>query len=244
MSDDNLKSFTSWKLDWVDALMVGVGHREFRIATCLLQHANGSTRLINPSQGRIAKILGSNATSVKRAITKLAKDGVIERVRHNRQRSNIYRFSDTWKGAMMDLKAQREDEWREERARTARYSEGAEVTCQDEPEGAEAPHREGAEATCPDGAEVTPKHLKGTPEVEHLNVEAGSEVEVLSTEASPLRSALPKSAVASNGRVADSNPTSGAIALAETAIVKQFRKAAVDPKASLDRLEAQMAGRH
>lgn len=160
MEDEEIKSFTSWKLDWINALMIGVDHREFRTAVCLLQHANRETKLIMPSQQRIALLLGCSPTAVKRAIGKLVRDGWLKVVRFNRQMSNQYRFVEAKREAMVDLRQFREDEWQVLR----RKSEGSETPPQKSPEGAEVPRREGAEVLPPEGAEVTPEHLKGTPE--------------------------------------------------------------------------------
>ena len=37
------KNFTTWKMQWVDALMIGVDSREFRVAVCLLEHVGTKT---------------------------------------------------------------------------------------------------------------------------------------------------------------------------------------------------------
>jgi predicted transcriptional regulator len=167
MADANIKSFTSWKLAWADALMIGVEPRDFRVAFCLLQHANASTRDIYPSQARIAFLLRCSESTVERAVAKLVKNGWLERSRENRQQSNSYRFVESKLNAMTDEREFREYEWRKIRARL-RTSEPSDLTPQNWGDPAEVTGREPSEVTGPDPAEVRGKHLKGTPEGEHL----------------------------------------------------------------------------
>lgn len=159
------KSFTSWKMDWINALMIGVGPREFRVAVCLLQHANSRTKLIMPAQARVAKLLGSSTKAVERAVKELITGGWIEVTRTNRQRSNHYQFVEAKRMAMIDLRQSREDEWEVIRRR----SDQTEVRGQELPDQTQVSPREQTEVSVPDQTEVGGKHLKGTPEGEHLN---------------------------------------------------------------------------
>jgi len=182
--DTDLKSFTSWKLDWINALMIGVEHREFRVAVCLLQHANRETKLIMPSQRRIALLLGCSVRAVERAIGKLVADGWLRAVRRNRQMSNQYHFVEARREAMIDLRQYREDEWEIIRGR----SDPSEVSGQKSPDPSEVSGREPSEVSGLEPTDVTGKHLNTTPEgnTQRLGYDKKDEVGQYTREARPL----------------------------------------------------------
>lgn len=112
---DQKRSFASWKLDWIDALLVGLDAREFRVAACLLQFAGQRDRLIFPSQARIAALLGVSERAVRRAIAQLVTDGWLEAMRPNRHFANSYRFVEVKRDAMIELRQVREAAFRDGR---------------------------------------------------------------------------------------------------------------------------------
>lgn len=164
VEDEEARSFTSWKMDWINALMIGVDHREFRVSVCMLQHANRKTKLIKPAQHRIAILLGCSVSAVERAISVLVKSGWLEITRRNRQSSNHYQFVEAKRTAMVDLRQSREDAWGDIISLRRKAPDPAEVKGQDQPDPAEVKGPEPSEMTGRDPAEVTGEHLKGTPE--------------------------------------------------------------------------------
>jgi predicted transcriptional regulator len=91
---DGLRSFASWKFTILDALASCLDAREFQVAYCLLQCADSKSRAIFPSQARIAALVGRDTSSVKRAISKMIKLGVLRAARKNMRRSNSYVFDE------------------------------------------------------------------------------------------------------------------------------------------------------
>lgn len=102
------RDFAKWKFDTIELLMVGLDHREFRVANYLLARMNRVTRLINPSQRRMGVILGMDESAVRRAIKKLVDDEVVLVSRDNRQKTNHYEFSAAKLSEFYDLKRDRE----------------------------------------------------------------------------------------------------------------------------------------
>jgi hypothetical protein len=107
---DQKRSFASWKLDWIDALLVGLDHREFRVAVCMLQFA-GPDRLIFPSQERMALLLGCERKVVARAIGRMVKEGWIESRRRARHLPNAYQFVDAKRDEMALERGRRNDQF-------------------------------------------------------------------------------------------------------------------------------------
>jgi DNA-binding MarR family transcriptional regulator len=227
VADDNeLKSFTSLKLDWIDALMVAVSGPEFRVAVCLLQHANADTMRIFPSQQRIATLLGLDASTVKRRIAALVRDGVLVRERSNRRMSNSYSFSRAWIAAALRQRDERIN-------RLLAIRDGASAPPQETPEGASARLLDGASTPPAERASAPPKHLKGTPEAEHLEpgCEENGEVYIGSK---PADKAPPNGAHGS-GRATRTTLPEISPALAATKAFQESRvRPRVDPKVSLD----------
>lgn len=161
-TDDKRRKFASWKLSWIDAMMVGLAPREFRVAVCLLQFANKENKLIFPSQARMAALLGASVSSVERAIAAMVSAGWLEKRRQNRHLPNSYRFVESMRDAMADLRTQRTDDYKAERWGRP-DPDPAEVTGPDLDDPAEVTGLDPANLKGPDPAEVTGKHLYGSP---------------------------------------------------------------------------------
>ncbi len=184
MEEDDKREFAAWKFRTIDLLNVGLGHREARVAICLLGHINRVTRLVNPSQRRVAILLDMDESAVRRAIKKLVEIGLLEVERANRQRSNHYAFSASKLNEFYDLRRDREE--------LARVSDREEVSAQICSDGEETPGRDEEETPSPDREEVSPKLLKGTIEGNHEDSAGIKGGEVLSQEVGLGASAAPK----------------------------------------------------
>lgn len=199
MAETDIKGFSAWKFEWINALMIGVDHREFKVAVCLLQHASKETKLIKPSQERIAVLLGCTSKTVERATSKLVKSRVLEKVRQNRQSTNQYRFLEPWRDVMTDVRTQREDEWREIRGSRIVTPDPTDVSAQKQSDPTDVSAPEQTDVSVPDPTDVGGKHLPLTPAAHHL-LSSGIEEEDLSSttvivdgheQASPQAKALP-----------------------------------------------------
>lgn len=105
----------TWKFKWYEALTVGVKPKNLPVAQILLQHCSGKGGLINPSQARIAYLLGCDTSTVERAIKELAAMGVIQKVRWSRTASNRYCFVEAWKETQILERIRLSMEWQEQR---------------------------------------------------------------------------------------------------------------------------------
>jgi hypothetical protein len=149
------QTFTSWKLDWINALSIGTRNGEFLIGVALLQHADATTRIINPSQARLAYIFDCSVRSIERAISALVARGVMKAVRRHRQTSNHYRFVDAWKDEMLAIKAARESELKQKR----RISDPTDLSGREH----EVLTPDPTELTGLDPTDLSGKHLSLTP---------------------------------------------------------------------------------
>jgi hypothetical protein len=156
---ESARAFITWKLGWLHSLMAGVqGHREFRVAVCLLQFANRNSKAIFPAQARIAAELGCSERAVKRAIANLVTEGWLEARRPNRHLPNAYRFDESKRDASDALLAERLAVYRQGRW------EGTDVSPQNddlaEAEGTDVSRPEGADVSLLEGTDVSPKHIE------------------------------------------------------------------------------------
>lgn len=161
MASDDAQPFASWKLDWIDALTIGVEGRDLAVAIHLLQCQNRDTGIINPSQQRIALILGCSLRSVERAINHLARDQVIAITRYRRRDSVRYAFLEPWKEQWLPVKRKRESDWRD-----LRTKDPTNVAAREHPEDDEPGMKsvsDPTDLTGPDPTDLTGKHLNRTP---------------------------------------------------------------------------------
>ena len=153
----SVRTFTSWKLGLLDALVVGLDSREFRLAFCLLQFADSTTRAIFPSQARIAALLGCHESSVKRAIAAMIDLGVLQSRRKNMRVSNAYAFVESKRDELEKTRKIREAEFLASRwgwpevldlppqLHCQADKDGSEVSRQTDVDSAEPDRREGLE---------------------------------------------------------------------------------------------------
>src|SRR5262249_1691315 len=97
ISDDSRQgkrnqSWTSRKMDYIDAANLRLAGAPFKVAVCILQHANEGTEKAWPSQESIAFRTGLNIKTVERAIGKLVEIDWIGRytVWGNGKKHNVY----------------------------------------------------------------------------------------------------------------------------------------------------------
>lgn len=200
MSDENeiteeeRRSFTSWKLTIIDALScdVDVSDIGFRVAFRLMQHVNLKTRQAHPSIDRIAAQVGASRHTVMRALNQLCDpEGAhwIDRHRENRQKPYFYSFREERVNQVLDCKILREDDARDEmNERKKNASEVANLQHRDSPEVANLQHRDVANLLTPDVAPVQPEHLtqnylNGTPD--KISGDEGETIELTRETADP-----------------------------------------------------------
>jgi hypothetical protein len=111
------RSFTSWKLNLLDAMSIDPRLKpfDFRLAFLMLQYMNGKTGKIFPSQETLAGLLNVSLDSVLRSIKHLKDTGWLTATRPNRQKSNHYAFETRNVNAMLDRRLSIEDAMREQR---------------------------------------------------------------------------------------------------------------------------------
>lgn len=253
MSDAH-RMFATWKLDWINALMIGAEAREFRVAVCLLQFANSKTRLIFPSQARIAALLGCSERAVRRGIAQLVTDGWLEALRPNRHFANSYRFVEAKRDAMRDVRTLREDAFRTDRWGAPDPSD---VMAQDDPDRTEVSSPDEVRedrsvlsgedrSVRSDRTEVSSKHYEVTLGEEHYeSAGADEEGDTLGDQATadqPLGAAAPTTLSKPSG--GSQPPRPGSAIINSPAYQRELAaRVKVDPFASLDRLEAQQRRR-
>lgn len=88
------RSFTSWKLDVVDALSVDpeVTDLDFRVAFRIIQHLNSVSRIAWPSVARLAAQLGKSEDRVRASTKRLQAVGWLVKERKSQKAPNEYRF--------------------------------------------------------------------------------------------------------------------------------------------------------
>lgn len=119
LSEQETKSFTSWKLDILDAMSCdpNVDPIDFRVAFRVMQHVNARTRDAHPSLERIAAQLGVHRDTVMRSIKRLSDlEGGrhwISRSRTSRTEAYFYTFMSDRLTAVLDGKIDREERARD-----------------------------------------------------------------------------------------------------------------------------------
>ncbi|HEY0124078.1 MAG TPA: helix-turn-helix domain-containing protein [Rhizobium sp.] len=119
LSEEEVKSFTSWKLDILDAISCDMALHDIdvRVAFRLMQHVNARTRDAHPSLERIAAQVGVSRDTVMRSLTRMcdAEGGRhwINRARADRTQPYTYSFVTGRLNAVVDGKIDREDRARE-----------------------------------------------------------------------------------------------------------------------------------
>jgi hypothetical protein len=73
------QSWTSRKMDYIDAANLSLAGAPFKVAVCIIQHANRRTEQAWPTQQTIATKTGLKLPTVKKAVAKAVRDGWIER---------------------------------------------------------------------------------------------------------------------------------------------------------------------
>lgn len=188
LSSGELASFTSWKLDMMDALSCDqdVTDADFRVAFRLLQHVNSVSRIAWPSierlaaqignkskdkEGRESKSLGRSPHRVQAAITHLAELRWISRERPNRLAQNEYKFMDDRMNTVLDARIEREEALKEiqkirrNSPRPPRKSKPVELDDIANPSAPELDDianpfaRDGTNLVCQDNANPSAKHL-------------------------------------------------------------------------------------
>lgn len=228
---EDLKTFTSRKLDLLDALSMDpeVKPNEFRVAFRLVQHANSESFAIFPSQDRIALQLGIDTRSVRRCLDGLVLKGWLRRERPNRQMSNNYTFCEEKVDAMGDRLR-----WLAEEARLR--SERANRSSQKSSDRAQMSTPDRAVLSSLDRTVLPPKHLKGTPKGNTFtrgHDRQGQSVKQHWSAGGDGDQTVPRSSQAESSQLVPmpGNQSEGA--------VKALR-GYVDPKPNLDRIEAEM----
>lgn len=118
--EEKLRSFTSWKLDIMDAITSdpNVCHIDSRVAFRILQHVRAKTRSANPSVTRIAAQIGVSPLTVKRSLKRLCDpDGAchwLDRHRKTRVTTYSYRVCEDRLRDVLDAKTYREERARDE----------------------------------------------------------------------------------------------------------------------------------
>jgi DNA-binding MarR family transcriptional regulator len=152
-TDSEAKAFAAWKFRTIDLLIIGLPHREARVAVHLLSYMNKTTRLIFPSQRRIAAMLGMDESAVRRSIKSMVDIELLLIRRDNRQKSNRYEFSDAKLNEFRDLRTDRE-------FIANLIPEREKVSAQIYPDRGEAPGPDEEEAPAPEREKVSAKLVK------------------------------------------------------------------------------------
>jgi predicted transcriptional regulator len=117
--EEEIRSFTSWKLDVLDAISCDTDLYDIdvRVAFRLMQHVNARTRDAHPSIERLASQMGVSRDTVMRSLTRMCDpDGGrhwVDRTRGGRTQPYFYTFSTSRLNAVIDGKLDREERARE-----------------------------------------------------------------------------------------------------------------------------------
>jgi Helix-turn-helix domain len=111
LANESRASFTSWKLDIMDAMKLDrrMNGTEFRIAFCLIQHVNSVTKACFPSQELLADETGVKLRTVRASIAKLVRLRWARLTRPNRSKTNQYEFLTENVDAMLDRRTMLKD---------------------------------------------------------------------------------------------------------------------------------------
>ncbi|RWX74450.1 hypothetical protein EPK99_25025 [Neorhizobium lilium] len=163
LSEKEVQSFTSWKLDILDAISCDPSLQDVdaRVAFRLMQHINARTRDANPSIERLAAQLGCHRDTVRRSLDRMSDPtgSCLWLFRQRGSRTETYRYSfiaDRW-SSVIDGKIDREDRARE--ASNERRLSRLEVAPKQPREMAAVQSRDVAALQSYEVAGVQPKHL-------------------------------------------------------------------------------------
>lgn len=165
MSDDadNLRGFTSWKLDILNAMSVdeAVTDLDFRVAFRIMQHINSVSRIAWPSVPRLGAQLKKSDDRIMAATKRLSEIGWITKGRKSQKAPNEYSFRDDRVNAALDAMLLRIEAIGTE-------LDPAEMQGQTRHDPADLRPFDPAEMQGPDPADLQGKHLnqnylKGTP---------------------------------------------------------------------------------
>jgi len=124
-ADENAKSATSEKLDWLDALCMDPRLRasDFKVAFKLMQFRNADTGLCYPSYATLGDETCLKPETVRTCIKKLSQCGWIDVRRPNYSKPNVYQFNHDHVNPMLDrriaLRESRAEQRMEQLERTA-----------------------------------------------------------------------------------------------------------------------------
>ncbi len=92
--DEDLRGFTAWKLDVLNAMSVdgSLSDLEFRVAFRIMQHVNSVSRIAWPSVARLAAQLDKSEGRVRAATRRLQDAGWLMKRRKSQRESNEYGF--------------------------------------------------------------------------------------------------------------------------------------------------------
>lgn len=173
LSQAEIQSFTSWKLDIIDAMACDpdLEDIDFRVAFRVMQHVNARSKDAHPSLERLAAQLGVHRDTVRRSILRLCDPNGrrhwLIRSRNSRTEPYFYSFVTTRLSGVVDGKMDREEQARD--AAQERKRLRLEVARLQPREVAQVPPPEVARVQSPEVARLQPKHLTenyliGTPE--------------------------------------------------------------------------------
>ncbi len=164
MTEMEVKSFTSWKLDILDAMSCDTALEAIDkcVAFRVMQHINMRTRDANPSLARIAAQLGVHRDTVRRSVDRLCdpKGGRLwmTRSRSSRTESYSYQFLSDRLNIVLDAKIEREERAKE-KAKEKKQNR-LEVAHKQPREVAAVRSHEVAHVQSGEVAGVQPKHLQ------------------------------------------------------------------------------------
>jgi len=119
LSEAEVQSFTSWKLDVLDAISCDTALYDIdvRIAFRLMQHVNARTRDAHPSLERLAAQIGVHRDTVKRSLARMCDPNGgrhwLNRNRTSRTETYFYSFVTDRLNIVFDGKLDREEKARE-----------------------------------------------------------------------------------------------------------------------------------
>lgn len=164
MTEMEVKSFTSWKLDILDAMSCDTALEAIDkcVAFRVMQHINMRTRDANPSLTRIAAQLDVHRDTVRRSLDRLCdpKGGRLwmTRSRSSRTESYSYQFISDRVNIVLDAKIEREEQAKEKAKEKKRNR--LEVARKQPREVASVHSHEVAQVQSNEVAGVQPKHLQ------------------------------------------------------------------------------------
>lgn len=159
--DDRLRSFTSWKLDLLDAMSVDprLTASDFRVAFRLMQHVNAETGACFPSQEVLSDEAVMKERGARQCIANLKRHGWIAikaRSSGGRGKSNFYQFMRDHVNAMLDRIGELQDARKEKRQRSV-------LAVLHRHEDAGNTPTTGMSVPVPTGMRMPPNTLSGTP---------------------------------------------------------------------------------